>query len=131
MMFPGKLRVREVDPKRIVYKDSASTRVVIDPRAKNFQGASRIVESLQSTIRKMQFTMKLTGLARASKVPEDNGEPSDDEDYESSEDDNIVNSDDETSSNAASMMGSRAGSSYAHSAVNSSVSRSLGGLSAK
>lgn len=136
MMFPGKLRVREVDPKRIVYKDSASTRVVIDPRAKSYQGASRIVESLQSTIRKMQFTMKLTGLARASIVPEDNGEPSDDEEFEDeSEDDNIVNSDDDVSSQAASMLGSRAGSragsSYAHSAVNSSVSRSLGNLSAK
>mmetsp|Transcript_122536 Transcript_122536/g.192232 ORF Transcript_122536/g.192232 Transcript_122536/m.192232 type:complete len:556 (-) Transcript_122536:81-1748(-) len=129
MMFPGRMRVREMDPRRIVYKDSASTRVVIDPRARSYQGACRIVDVLHSTIRRMQFTMKLTGLARASIVPEDNGEPSDDEDLVEESDDNAVNSDDDMSSNAASSkMGySRAGSSYAP----SSMSRSLGTLSAK
>jgi len=126
MTTPGKMRLRELDPRRVAFQESASTRVVLDWRKNRWEGTNRLIERLLPTPRLVQYSMKLEGAARASQVPEDNCELSSEEDVASeSSDDAIVNSDEEpstsskyTSSNAngstaadSCTMGSRVGGS--------------------
>jgi len=97
---PGKLRLRELDPRRIVSAEVG--RVVLDWRKNRWEGTYRLIDRLLPTTRMVQYTMKLTGAARSSIVPEFEDCPSSDEDEpeESAEDDDdaVVNSDEEGSS---------------------------------
>jgi len=110
---PGKLRLRELDPRRIIFLESASTRIVLDWKKNRWEGTGRLIERMLPTTRMVQYTMKLTGAATSSIVPEDAGEPSSEDDEvqsEASDDDAVVNSDDEKGSD---LTGSLAGSSTA------------------
>lgn len=115
---PGKMRLRELDPRRIVFQESSSTRVVLDWRKNRWEGTYRLIDRLLPTSRKVQYTMKLTGVARTSIVPEAEGEPSSDDDNDSEEseedDDAIVNSDDDagSSTNRSSTLNSTATGSH-------------------
>jgi hypothetical protein len=71
--------------------------------------------------------MKLTGAAKSSIVPEDNGDLSDDGEIESQSDDEVINSDEEGTP-GSSLRGS---SQNTPSAGGSHVSKSLSGLSAR
>jgi hypothetical protein len=108
---PGKLRLRELDPRRVVSQQSHSARVVVDWRQNRWEGTNRLIETMLPSPRVVQYTQLLTGAARASHVPDDNCDPSDEDDETSSDsdDDAVVNSDDEASSKyTGSAVGSTA-----------------------
>lgn len=125
---PGKLHLRELDPRRIVFQECASTRVVLDWRKNRWEGTNRLVDRLlptKASNRMMQYAMKLTGVARVSTVPEGESEPSSEEGSyeegsENGSDDEIVNSDSE-------MTESTPGSANRSTATGSHLGGSIGG----
>lgn len=128
MTTPGRIRLREVDPRHLLAKEGAGQRkVVVDWRKNRWEGACRLVDRLipQIGATPLAYTMKLTGLARGSQVPENNGDPSSSECSEESNDE-IVNSDEEDLSD---MMSSANNSTATGTAAGRSVGGSLSGMS--
>jgi len=107
MRTPGKMRLRELDPRRVAFQESASTRVVLDWRKNRWEGTFRLIDRLLPNPKTVQYTMKMTGAARASKVPDDESLPSSEEEGdESSENDEVENSDSEQTPLSSSNPGS-------------------------
>jgi len=130
MTTPGRIRLREVDPRHLLAKEgSGSRKVVVDWRKNRWEGACRLVDRLipKHGAIKVAYTMKLTGLASGGcrMVPENNGDPSSSECSEESNDE-IVNSDEEDLSD---MMSSANNSTATGTAAGRSCGGSMSGMS--